>query len=442
MGDYWDSTFDTMPWRNVGRYWLEKMGELIDYVKANSDFYSDHLKNINSISLFEALTELPVMTKDHVRNAQIESSSHLPLGTIQTARTEDIVQVISSSGTTGRPVYYGITRKDLTSWQDALANFAFTAGIRKDDIVAHVVGTPIFAGGEPYFGGLRNVGAMVVWAGGLTTLRLLETLKNLHCTALLGTTSFDIYLPEHCEEFIGIPAKQLGLKKILGGGESGLSEDSIRRKIKDLWGAETVREIMGLADIMPGMWSECECESGMHFCAQKYVMVELVDPDTGKHLPWEPGVCGEPVYTTLLRDATPIVRYASHDFIRVEGVECECGRTSPRIRCIGRVDDMIIYKAMNVFPSAIRDVILKHFEPFTTGYLVVVKDTAQQVRFDDPIPVDVEIIEASMHVPNLKKDIENKVRELLTIRINATLVDPGSIGRTVYKTPLVRVRTQ
>ncbi len=288
MGDYWDIEFDTMPWGETGVYWLEKMSQLIGYVKTNSEFYRNHLNHISGISSFDALTDLPLMTKDHVRRAQLESSRSLPLGSIQTAKTEDIIQVISSSGTTVRPVYYGITRRDLVSWQEALSNFTYTAGIRKEDTVAHVVGTPIFEGGEPYFGGLRNVGAMVVWAGGLTTLRLLETIRNLHCTALLGTTSFDIYLPEHCEEFIGIPAKQLGVRKILGGGESGLAEDSIRRKIKGLWGAETVREIMGLADIMPGMWSECECESGMHFCARKYVMVELVDPDTGKHLPWEP----------------------------------------------------------------------------------------------------------------------------------------------------------
>jgi phenylacetate-CoA ligase/benzoylacetate-CoA ligase len=442
MGDYWDNTFDTMTWTDVHDYWMSKLGNLLDYVKRNSTFYKNHLENVHTVSAFEELTAVPLMTKDEIRASQAKSTPEMPLGTIQTARTEDIVQVISSSGTTGRPVYYGITRRDLGSWQDALANFAYTAGIRNTDVVAHAVGTPIFAGGEPYFGGLRNIGAMVVWAGGLTTVRLMETLKNLHCTALLATTSFDIYLSEHCEEFLGIPARQLGLKKILGGGEPGLAEDAIRQRIKERWGAETVREIMGLADVMPGMWSECECESGMHFCAHKYVMVELVDPDTGRHLPWEPGVCGEPIYTTLLREATPMVRYASHDYIRVEGVECSCGRTSPRIRCIGRVDDMLIYKAMNVFPSAIRDVILKHFGPFTTGYVQVVKDTAQQVRFDHPIPVDIEIQESSMNVPNLKVDIENKVRELLTIRIDANLVEPGSIGRTVYKTPLVRVRDQ
>jgi phenylacetate-coenzyme A ligase PaaK-like adenylate-forming protein len=440
MGDHWDSKFETMPWADMSAYWLEKMKSLVEHVTENSEFYRNHLKDFAAPSSFDSLTEMPLMTKDHIREAQLAGTSNRPLGSIQVAKTEDIIQVISSSGTTGRPVYYGITRRDLESWQDALANFTYTAGIRKEDVAVHGVGTPIFAGGEPYFGGMRHIGATVVWAGGLTTLRFLETLRNLHCTALLGTTSFDIYLAEHCEEFIGIPANKLGVKKILGGGESGLGEESIRRKIRELWGAETVREIMGLADIMPGMWAECECESGMHFCAQKYVMVELVDPETGKHLPWEPGVCGEPIYTTILRDATPIIRYASHDHIRVEGVECSCGRTSPRIRCIGRVDDMLIYKAMNVFPSAIRDVILRHFESFTTGYVQVVKDTAQQVRFDDPIPVDIEANESSVDLQTLKRDIENKVRDLLTIRINANLVKPGAIGRTVYKTPLVRVR--
>ena len=441
MGDYWDREFDTMPWQDVHRYWLDKMRALVGYVIDNSDFYRNHLQKYGtSIPSFDALLELPFMTKELIRQAQLEGNKDMPLGSIQVAKTEDIVQVISSSGTTGRPVYYGVTRKDLDAWQDTLANFAYTAGIRRGDVVAHAVGTPIFAGGEPYFGGMRNIGAMVVWAGGLTTVSLLETLRNLHCTAILGTTSFDIYLGEHCHEFIGMPAKDLGIKKVLGGGESGLAEGSIRRKVKELWAAETVREIMGLADVLPGIWSECEHESGMHFIAQKNVMVELLDPDTGKHLPWEPGVCGEPVYTTIRREATPIVRYASHDFVRVESMDCPCGRTSPKIRCIGRVDDMLIYKAMNVFPSAIRDVVLKHFEPLLTGYVQIVKDYAQQVRFDDPIPVDIEVREAPADPGKLSREIENKVRDILTIRITADLVEPGAIERTQYKTPLVRVR--
>jgi phenylacetate-coenzyme A ligase PaaK-like adenylate-forming protein len=442
MGEYWNREFETMAWSELHKYWVEKFNLLLSYVKANSDFYRKHLDKTDVCSSFDALTNFPVMTKNEIREAQLAGDRHMPLGSIQVARTEDIVQVISSSGTTGRPVYYGITRNDLDAWRDALATFTFNAGIRKEDIVGHVVGIAIFAGGEPYFGGMRHIGATVVWAGGLATQRLYETLRNMYCTAILGTTSFDLYLAEQCKEFLGVDAKDLGIKKILGGGEPGLGEEPIRRRIKELWGADTVREVMGLADIMPGMWSECDAENGMHFTAQKYVMVELVDPETGAHLPWETGVCGEPVYTTVVREATPIVRYASHDYVRVEGMECACGRTSPRIRCIGRVDDMLIYKAMNVFPSAIRDVVVRWFDNELSGYIQVVKDYAAQVRFDDPIPVDIEVLPSVQDPSKLKRAIENKVREVLTVRIQVNLVPPETIERTPYKTPLVRVKKQ
>ena len=152
-----------------------------------------------------------------------------------------------------------------------------------------------------------------------------------------------------------------------------LGEEAIRQKLKDAWNAKTVREIMGLADVMPGMWGECEAETGMHFNVQKYVMVELIDSESEEHLPWETGVVGELIYTNFSREATPILRYRSADLVRVEGISCSCGRTSPKIRCIGRADDLLIFKAMNVYPSAIRDVVLKHFEVLT-GKLQVVKD--------------------------------------------------------------------
>ncbi len=441
MSEHWNREFETMPWEDLQKYWLRSLNSLIEDLKTRSEFYKERLKGIDKLTSFEEITSIPVMTKEDIRNAQLAGSKERPLGQIQVADTEDIVQVISSSGTTGRPVFYGVTKKDLENWRDALASFAFTAGIRNNDIVAHLVGIPIFAGGEPYFEGMRHIGATMVWAGGLATQRLFETIRNMHCTAILGTTSFDLYLAENCKKYLGIEAKDLGIRKVLGGGEPGLGEEPIRRRIKELFGAETVREVMGLADIMPGMWAECEEENGMHFTAQQYVMVELTDPETGKHLPWEKGVCGEPVYTTIKRQATPILRYSSHDYVRIESIDCKCGRTSPVIRCIGRVDDMLIYKAMNVFPSAIRDVIVKSFEKEVTGYIQIVKEKKDQVRFDFPIPVDIEVLPSVKNPDKLKNEIENKVRDLLTVRIKANLVPPQSIERTAYKTPLVRVKS-
>ncbi|AGL03182.1 phenylacetate--CoA ligase family protein [Desulfoscipio gibsoniae] len=443
MAQYWNPEFETMVWPEIQSYWLNEVKKLIEYVKNNSEFYRDRLKLVNSedIKTIDSLLKIPLLTKDDLRSAQENSDRNNPLGLFQVAPTENIVQVVSSSGTSGRPVYYGVTRDDLDNWRDSIATFFFTAGIRKEDVVGHVVGTPIFAGGSPYFEGIRHIGATGVWAGGQgSTPRTIKTLKHLHCTALVGTTSFDRFLGEHFQEVTGLEAKELGVLKVLGGGEPGLGEESIRRKVKEIWNAATVREIMGLSDVLPGMWAECEEESGMHFTAQKYVMVELIDPTTGNHLPWEPGVCGEAVYTTIRREATPVLRYRSADLIRVEGVTCNCGRTSPRIRCIGRVDDMLVYKAMNVFPSAIRDVVLKHFEPFLTGHLQIVKENAHQVRFDTAIPVDIEVISLEENLPALKQEIEQKVRELLSARIEVNLVAPDSLPKTEYKTPLIRVR--
>ena len=208
-----------------------------------------------------------------------------------------------------------------------------------------------------------------------------------------------------------------------------MGEEAIRQKLKDAWNAKTVREIMGLADVMPAMWGECEEETGMHFNAQKYVMIELIDPETEEHLPWEAGVVGEVVYTNFSRGATPILRYRSADLVRLEGMSCPCGRTSPKIRCIGRADDLIIFKAMNVYPSAIRDVVLTHYKEHLTGQMQVVKDSPEQVRFDTAIPVDIETTLPEEKQADLKQKIESIVRDTLNIR-GKQILFPETIQRT------------
>jgi len=141
MAEYWNKEFDIMSWDQLHIYWLESFKNLVEHVKASSPFYSKHLEDISSknIKSFQSITKVPFMTKHEIRDAQMKGTREFPLGTIQTAKTRDIVQVISSSGTTGRPVYYGITERDLESWRDSLANFTFTAGIRREDVVLHIV---------------------------------------------------------------------------------------------------------------------------------------------------------------------------------------------------------------------------------------------------------------------------------------------------------------
>jgi phenylacetate-CoA ligase/benzoylacetate-CoA ligase len=168
----------------------------------------------------------------------------------------------------------------------------------------------------------------------------------------------------------------------------------------------------------------------------------LLDPATGEPQPWEEGAQGEATYTTFAREATPAFRYRSADHLVVTADTCPCGRTSPRVRCVGRTDDMLIYKAMNVFPSAIRDIIVERFTDVTEPYVRVWKDRADQVQFDAPIPIEVE---ASADLDRSAYDevaarIEHEVRQHLQVRIDASVVAPGSLPRSAYKTALVHVR--
>ncbi|MBI4528593.1 MAG: hypothetical protein HY695_32765 [Deltaproteobacteria bacterium] len=446
MAEYWNEELETKPWQAVEAWQAKQLSTFIQRLLERSDFYHKRLhelevlsKRINSL---EALESLPFTTKDEIRRSQENPPIGQPLGTNQAASLRDIVQTVTSSGTTGRPVYYGLTRHDLEVWSDAIANMFFTAGIRSDDVVAHLTALPMVAGGLPYADGFRRIGAMLVWLGGFSTERVLSSLPQLQVTAILATTSFGVHLTDHCRNLIGCEPHELKLRKFVAGGEPGLSQPDIRRKISQGWGIRHIREIMGLADVMAGLWSECEDSSGMHFNAQRYVIVELVNSTTGGSLPWVDGSTGELVYTTFDREATPVLRFRSGDHIVVTGTSCPCGRTAPKVRCIGRTDDMLIYKGMNVFPSAIRDIILTRFSEWVEPYLRIWKDRVDQVRFDAPIPVEIEARRGTD--PNtlgaIAEAIAEEVRKQLQVRVHVSMVPAGTVPRTTYKTPLVYVR--
>jgi len=180
----------------------------------------------------------------------------------------------------------------------------------------------------------------------------------------------------------------------------------------------------------------------MHFNARRYVMLELIDPETGQALPWREGATGEIVYTAFARDATPVIRYRSRDHAAVVAMGCACGRTGPRIRCIGRTDDMLIYKGMNVFPTAIRDLVVKRFAGRIEPMLRLWKARRDQVRFDQPIEVDVEASAALDYSARatLAREIEDVVRSQLQVRIAVTVLERGGLPRGVYKNAIAAVR--
>lgn len=443
---YWDEEFETKPWREVAGWQAGRVAEFVSGLRARSEFHKDRVTSADrpagSPRSLDFLADLPFTTKEDLRRSQDERAPGEPFGRHQAVPLTEIVQVVSSSGTTGDPLYYALTANDLELWRELLAGFFFTAGIRAVDVVAHLVGLPGVAGGLPYADGFRTIGATLAWLGGFPTDRILRSFPRLQVSAVLATASFGTYLTDHCQEVIGAPASSLGVKKFLGGGEPGFGQQEIRDKVRLGWGLDHVREVMGLADVLSGLWAECDAEEGMHFCGHRGVAVELVDPNTGGQIPWQEGTTGEVVYTTFAREATPMLRYRSSDHIVVTGVDCRCGRTAPKIRCIGRTDDMLIYKGMNVFPSAIRDVALSAVGDQVQPYVRIWKEHAGQVRFDGAIPVDIEASgDLDPHrYPTLAARIEGELRNRLQVRATVSVVAPGTLPRSAYKTPLVHVR--
>jgi phenylacetate-coenzyme A ligase PaaK-like adenylate-forming protein len=445
LSEYWNAEIETMDWSGVERWQAGQLAQVLPALWGRSRFYArlhgNHVGHVAMRSLSD-LAGLPFTLKDDLRAAQAAADADAPFGENQAAPLADIVQAISSSGTTGPPLYYALTARDVEVFADAIANVWFTAGIRRHDVVAHLVGLPMVAGGLPYADGFRRIGATLCWLGGFPTERIVRDMRRLRVTALLATTSFAQYLAERWSDVGRETGIQSSLQKVLGGGEPGLAQPDIRARIQRGLGLTHLRETMGLGDVLPSMWGECEAQDGMHFNAQRYVAVELVDPAGGQQLPWTDGATGELVYTAIARDATPVVRYRSRDHALVVGTRCSCGRTSPRIRCIGRTDDMLIFKGMNVFPSAIRDLVVARFAARVEPVLRIVKDHNDQVRFDDAIPLEVEAAQAfgAPQRDALAREIEAEVRTHLQVRVAVTVLPPNTLPRGTYKNALVVVR--
>ena len=442
---YWNEELETRPWAELERWQAARVSEMLPALRRRSQLYARlHAGVPDDLALRSAadLAALPFTLKDDLRAAQEAASDAQPFGTNQAAPRDDIVQAISSSGTTGRPLYYALTAGDVEVFADAIANVWFTAGVRRNDIVAHLVGLPMVAGGLPYADGFRRIGATLCWLGGFPTERILREMRHLRVTTLLATTSFALHLAEQWDEVGRATGIGSCLQKVLGGGEPGMQQPELRRRIVDGLALGHVRETMGLGDVIPSMWGECEAQDGMHFNAQRSVMLELIDPASGQAVPWREGATGEIVYSAFAREATPVVRYRSRDHAEVVAMGCACGRTSPRIRVIGRTDDMLIYKGMNVFPTAIRDLVAERFAGRVEPLLRLWKMRREQVRFDDAIAVDVEA-SAAIDEPAraaLARAIEEAVRAQLQVRVTVTVLDRGGLPRSAYKNALVAVR--
>ena len=251
-------------------------------------------------------------------------------------------------------------------------------------------------------------------------------------TVAVLTPSYALHLAEWAQER-GMDLRGSSVKRVLVAGEPGGGEPAMRAKLEEAWGA-SVTEAMGIGDISVSLWGECEEKAGMHFSGRGFVHIELIDPETGAAKPIVDGAEGELVLTHLVNRSAPLLRFRTRDHVRMGVGPCACGRTSPRVRCIGRTDDMLIVRGVNVFPSAVREVV-NEFAPAVAG-VIMIRPRARGVRQEPPLPISVEL--APGDPPGgLAERIRARLREKLLVTTEIELAPAGSLPRSAYKSKLV-----
>ena len=431
---YWNSETETLSEVEYRLVQEKAFLNQLAYVWKNSPFYQLKFRDtglaLKDIRGLDDLHKLPFTEKSELRDSQI---NHPPLGKHAIVPLEKVSRVYSTSGTTGRPTYIGLTRQDIKTWRESASRALWTGGFRPDIIVPLIVAPYLIA--DSYTDAIENIGATCLPTGVGATDRLIGAFQNIGANALLATSSFPMHFARSLKKR-DIEPKSLGLKIILAGGEPGASIPAIRYKVEETFGCNFL-EMMGNGDMAGEIWSECEYKRGMHFIAQGIVHPEIINPESGEPLEIKEGTQGELIYTSIERECMPLIRFRTRDHVIVTQTDCECGHTGFGIRCIGRTDDMLIVQGVNVYPSAIRDVV-SSLEPETTGAIEIQLKKQPPEGWEPPIHIKVEHGKRSEDLLELKQKVEALIREKLIFRAHVELVAPDSLPKFEYKAKLVR----
>ncbi len=422
------NSIEGLAWKEVERLQDDLLRKEIAYILEGSGFYKDHFKNF-STPHFEIrskldLAKLPFTVKNDLKDDILK---HPPLGSNIIVPLTNIKRFASTSGTTGTPYYHAVTEKDYYMWLETTARCFYGAGFTPGKDIGVYVGAManMFAVGVYMSGTLEYMGIPAfmpgVEAGSEKTLRLIRDQGMI--TTMYGFPNYVHYLGTQSEKVLGIPASELGIRKIAVGGEPGVR--AMRDALQSLWGAKAY-ESMGISEVSM-MFSECQEQNGMHWIAQEFILPEIINPESGEIYPLEKGIEGELVVTSLAKEANPLIRYRTKDMVKVIDTICSCGRTSPKMIISGRVDDMLIVKGQKVWPNDIKGVVMG-FRPQVTGEIRVVLHSPEY-SFSHPVPVKIEL-EKDLDLEtkaSLKDEIETKIRYLLVARADVQFVPKGSL---------------
>ena len=418
----WDSKIESMPLKDLKELQLKRLKKMIDYIYRNNRFYRNRLKEANiesdRIKTLKDIEKIPFLTKQDLRE-------FYPFGLVCTD-VDDIVEVHASSGTTGKPVVGPYTKNDVELWAEVMARSLWANGLRKNDIMQNAYGYGLFTGAHGFEKGAQKIGAMVVTISSGNTKRQITIMKDFSVTALVCTPSYSLYMAETAE-FMGFdPLKDFNLKLGCFGAEAWSEE--MRKNVEKRWGI-VAHEHYGLTEIIgPGVVSECKHKK-LHINADHF-LPEVINPDTGETLP--PGEEGELVFTTLTKEAFPVVRFRTRDLAVIYEEECECGRTLPiQSRIKGRSDDMMKVKGVIVFPSQIEAALMK-VEDISDNYQII------KTKKGDITTLSIEV-ESTVkrwkdgNIEDLEKNAEEEIFSILNLKVPVKIVEPKSIPRSIGK---------
>jgi phenylacetate-CoA ligase len=403
----------------------------IAYLLERSAFYRAKLPFAEPYEAggLEAIAQLPLTEKSELR-ATVTADN--PIGAHLCAAPDEIVRIYSTSGTTGTPSYIPLTERDLENWVTGSARSYGASGVKAGERIVTTYNAGPFVAGAA-LAAFERLGLVQIPVGTGNTERLMKAIALLRPEAAALTPSYAAYLVEWAAER-DFDLRGSSVRRRLGAGEPGGGEPAFRAALEQGWGAR-VTEAMGIGDIGVSLWGECEEQDGMHLGAHGFVHPELIDPDSGDALPLEHEATGELVLTHLRHRAAPLLRFRTRDHVEVRTSPCPCGRTGPRIRCIGRTDDMLIVRGVNVFPSAVREVV-GGFTPAVSGNILVAPQ-APGTKQEPPLPVRVELARGTAADDALAEAIRERLRNLLVVQTRVELVPWGTLRRSEYKSRLV-----
>ena len=421
----WNEEYETLSREKLEVLQLRRLQDLVERVYFRVKPYRAMMDGAGvkpaDIKTLADLNRLPFTTKDFLRD-------NYPFG-LFTLPLDQIVRVHASSGTTGKPTVVGYTKRDIETWAEVMARSLACGGVHRGDVVHNAYGYGLFTGGLGAHYGAENLGATVIPISGGQTKRQILIMQDFGSTVLLSTPSYALNMAETMAD-MGVDAASLKLRVGIFGAEPW--SENMREEVEKKLGLKAI-DIYGLSEIIgPGVSMECiEAQHGMHIF-EDHFLPEIIDPDTGEALPM--GEAGELVFTTLTKEAFPIIRYRTKDITRLIREPCICGRNFVRMEKIsGRTDDMLIIRGVNVFPTQVEHVLVG-IEGVEPHYQIIVNREGSLDTMEVQVEVSDEIFSDEIkNLENLSKRIQAEIKDLIGSSCKVTLVEPKTIQRSEGK---------